>query len=87
MGITALVMGILAVFYCGFPLVLAIADNMGNFGLEDFSGMVAFPLLAIIFGGCAIGKKYTNGISLSGLLLGILGLLAYAAFMIVYFLC
>lgn len=81
-GISSMVLGIIGLFYA-FSGISALNELMylTQFAEEAVIDFVAtlivigiMPLLAVIFGICGRKKGYKNGVSLSGLIMGIIGL-------------
>ena len=92
LGISSMVLGIIGLYY-GISTVLGMPKTISNYKAIQASGWGAegafeamliviliysvLSILALAFGGAAIGKKYKNGISISGVVMGLLGLIAY----------
>lgn len=93
MGIAAIVLGIVGVFY-GFVMAIAasalsdidrVASNMRpNVDVRVSSAFVvpiimlaSLSIMALAFGSSAVKKGYKNGISTSGIVLGIIGIALY----------
>lgn len=78
-GISSMILGILGLVY-GLAMlgnILIALEDFSKYYLESLISPTVIwtivALLAIIFSVCALGRKYRNGISASGLILGILG--------------
>ena len=90
-GIASMVLGIIGLVYSISSLDTAteVANIVGNdyFGLYDFAfnigaiiGILIFSvlsILALIFSGSARKRGYRNGVSTSGLVMGIIGVIFY----------
>lgn len=91
-GIASMVLGIIGLVYSISSLDTAteIANNFGNdyfgmyydiaFGIGAIIGILIFSvlsILALIFSGSARKRGYRNGVSTSGLVMGIIGVVFY----------
>lgn len=79
MGITAMILGILGVIYSMPCLAMLSNSERMRDGAASLFILSILPILAICFGIAAISKKYKNGMSYSGTILGIVGLILFAA--------
>jgi len=104
-GISAMVLGILAIFYCsGMMLNTCVTINeyselfiigfssrsylnsIKNIQLSSILHFAVLPLLGVIFGFCALRRGYTNHISKSGIVLGVIGLtITLISFLLLFF--
>ena len=82
LGIAGMVLGIIGLFYClgAFSVAESIAE--GSFFNGDYASAVfapfivyfAFPILAVSLAGAGRHKGYKTGVSASGVIMGIIGL-------------
>lgn len=92
-GISSMVLGIIGTFYSIYLLfgTISAINTLEALSFDtDVSAIVPaillfaiLPLLALIFGATAIKRKYKCGISISGLVLGAVGLTASAVSLII----
>ena len=86
LGISSMVLAIIGLVYAA---ILCIAGGDAFTGVRELSDLTGLFLLAslslmgVIFGGAARSKGYTNGVSTSGLVMGIIGMLGYT-YLILY---
>ena len=90
LGITALVLGIIGLVY-GFYCLIASIEIANSYFLssaadEMIPGIIVFMVLGILataFGGVGISKGYKNGVSTSGLVMGIISVVLYVISIII----
>ncbi len=85
-GITSMVLGIIGLVYSVIAFVEALVLINADYRyVEDAAGSVVgvsvvysiLSILALIFGCCARGRQYKNGISASGITMGSIGITLY----------
>lgn len=77
LGISAMVLGIIGLVY-SLPAVFAATQ-----GQSSMAALCILSVLALIFGSVAFGKKYQNGVSISGVIMGVIGIVVYIVAFIV----
>ncbi len=86
LGISGMVLGIIGLFYGSSMLMMSI--NLSDYSLNSFDGVrdgattyiVIFSILSILavsLAGAGRNKGYKNGVSTSGIVMGVIGLVLY----------
>ncbi len=87
-----MILGILGVIYAFSSFSMIIMFSGADYDFYNFimksmlSAIIGYSIasvLAVVFGVCAVNRGYKNGISVSGLITGGLGVMAYLAEIII----